>query len=129
MLMLFLAAALALQDAPANPAEAPNALPALDSLPIGQAASARCAIAFATIGRWQKTGDARGQAYPDAAAGGGREFFVRVMARLMDEAGLTRVDVAGLTAREDARNDSPEGAEQLKAIMPACELMKTSAGL
>ena len=123
-------AALALQASPAAPDAAP-AEPAfsLDALPVEQAATARCAIAFATISRWQKTGDARGKAYPDMEASGGREFFVRAMARLMDDAGLSREDVMTLSFDEVQRNETPEGTERVVAMMPACTLMKSAAGL
>jgi hypothetical protein len=131
MLTLLLAATLALQDAPVIMAHEPPAevSVSLDALPIEQAAAARCAIAFATVSRWQKTGEERGKAYPDMEAGKGREFFVRVMARLMDEAGFTREDIAALTVSEAQRNDSPEGAARISQMMPACELMKSAAGL
>lgn len=122
-----LAAALALQAAPAQ--DAPPAAITIDTLPIEQAAAARCAIAFATVTRWQKTGDPRGQAYPDAESGGGREFFVQVMAKLMDEAGLTRDDVVKLSIRGVEDNDNPEGKTRIAQMMPACELMKSAAGL
>lgn len=122
-----LAAALALQAAPA-PDASPVAI-TIDTLPIEQAAAARCAIAFATVTRWQKTGDPRGQAYPDAESGGGREFFVQVMAKLMDEAGLTRDDVVKLSIRGVEDNDNPEGKTRIAQMMPACELMKSAAGL
>lgn len=127
MPILILAAALALQAAPA-----PDASPAaitIDTLPIEQAAAARCAIAFATVTRWQKTGDPRGKAYPDAESGGGREFFVQVMAKLMDEAGLTRDDVVKLSIRGVEDNDNSEGKTRIAQMMPACELMKSAAGL
>jgi hypothetical protein len=132
----FLAAALALQAAPAIPAPppapelpSPVAKVTIDDLPIEQAATARCAVAYVTINRWQKTGDARGVGYPDAEKAGGREFFVRAMARLMDDAALTRDDIAALALDADKWNDTLEGAERLKAMMPACELMKSAAGL
>lgn len=123
-LMLF-AAALAAQPAPSASAEAI----ALDDLPIEQAAAARCAIAFAMVSRWQKVGDPRGAAYPDMETGGGREFFVRTMAQLMDATGLTREGVAQLTLREVEASDNPAGEARLKAMMPACQMMKSAAGL
>lgn len=132
MLTPLLVAALALQDAPASPAPAApeaNAVVTIDMLPIEQAAGARCAIAFATVSRWQKTGDARGQGYPDIEAAGGREFFVRVMAKLMEDTGLGREDIAVLSARALEDYETPEGAARIKAMMPACELMKSAAGL
>ncbi len=121
---------LALQAAPAAPgAEAPPPAITLEKLPIEQAAAARCAIVFATVSRWQRAGDARGSAYPDAQAGGGREFFVRVMAKLMDEAGLSREDVVALAYRGVEDHDKPDGAERVAAMMPACQMMKSAAGL
>lgn len=127
MLMPLLAAALALQDAPAAPSAETSVT--LEQLPIEQAAAARCAIAFATVGLWQRTGDARGQAYPDVASGGGREFFVQVMAKLMDEAGLTRENVVAIATRGVEEHDRPEGGERIAAMMPACQMMKSAAGL
>lgn len=132
MLAPLLAAALALQSAPAAPApepSVPESAPSLDALPIEQAAAARCAMAFATIGRWQREGDARGSDYPDMASTGGREFFVRVMAKLMEEAGYTRETIAALAANEVERNDTPEGTTRIAQMMPACTMMKSAAGL
>lgn len=131
MLTPILAAALALQDTPAPAPVDPPAPPGavrIDQLPIEQAAAARCAIAFATVSRWQTAGDARGQAYADIA-GGGREFFVQVMAKLMDEAGLTREDVVALTARGVEEHDRPGGDARISAMMPTCRAMKSAAGL
>ena len=127
-----LAALLVAQAAPENPppaASGANAVVTLDALPLEQAAAARCAVAFATVSRWQKTGDARGSSYPDIEASGGREFFVRVMAKLMEDTGLGREDVISLTTRAADNNEGEGGAERVKAIMPACEMMKSAAGL
>ncbi|WP_086738643.1 hypothetical protein [Erythrobacter colymbi] len=132
MLTPLLAVALAAQAAPESPAPAvpaTNEIVTIDLLPIEQAAGARCAIAFATISRWQKTGDARGNDYSDIEASGGREFFVRVMAKLMEDTGLGREDIVTLSTRALADYETPEGAARIKAMMPACELMKTAAGL
>jgi hypothetical protein len=133
MLTPLLAAALALRDAPASPVPAPAPPPAeaitLDDLPMDQAAATRCAIAYATLARWQQAGDARGSGFAAGAGSSGREFFVRVMAKLMDDARLTRAHVEALTARGFAENDTPEGAARLKAMLPACDLMKSAAGL
>lgn len=129
MLTPLLAAALALQETPARPAPAPEAdVIVIEELPIKEAAAARCALAYATIGQWQKAGDPRGAAYPDVNAGGGREFFVRVMAQLMDT-GLTRENIVTITNRGFERNNTPEGAERIAQMMPACALMKSAAGL
>lgn len=134
MLTPLLAAVLALQAAPgpvtpSGDHSAPQSAITIDQLPIAQSAEARCAIAFATVSRWQKLGDPRGAAYPDAEAGGGREFFVQVMAKLMDEAGLTRDDVIALAFAGVEDHDKPGGAERVAAMMPACQTMKSAAGL
>ncbi|MFM7378450.1 MAG: hypothetical protein ACKO1O_10055 [Erythrobacter sp.] len=132
MLAPLLAALLMAQAAPESPAPAAsgaNAIVSLDALPLEQAAAARCAVAFATVSRWQKQGDARGKAYPDIEASGGREFFVRVMARLMEDTGLGREDIIALSARAADDNEGEGGAERVKAMMPACQMMKSAAGL
>lgn len=132
MIMPILLAALALQDAP-SPGPAAPVMPApaitIEQLPIEQATAARCAIAFATVSRWQKAGDPRGEAYPNIETGGGREFFVQVMAKLMEEAGLTRENVIALAFDGVEDHDKPDGAERVAAMMPACQEMKSAAGL
>ncbi|UYV16775.1 hypothetical protein [Porphyrobacter sp. ULC335] len=129
MLMPLLLAALALQDAPPVAAPTPPAdVIAIEELPIKEAAATRCALAFATVSRWQKAQDPRGAAYPDVEATGGREFFVQVMAKLMDK-GLTRENIVMIASKGVDSNDNPEGDARIAAMMPACELMKSSAGL
>jgi hypothetical protein len=132
MLTALLAALLAFQDAPASPPPATsgaNATVTLDALPLEHAAAARCAVAFATVSRWQKAGDARGEGFPDIEAAGGREFFVRVMAKLMEDTGMGREDVIALSTSAADENEGEGGAARIKAMMPACNLMKTAAGL
>jgi hypothetical protein len=124
---LLAAAALALQPAPVPPET--NASATLDMLPLEHAAAARCAVVFATVSRWQKAGDARGSDYPDIEAAGGREFFVRVMAKVMEDTGLGREDIIALSTSAADENEGEGGAERIKAMMPACNLMKTAAGL
>jgi hypothetical protein len=132
-LLASVAAPLLLQSAPATPpndavpTEAP--LTSLDELPIEQAAAPRCAIAFAVISRWQKTGDERGADYDDMESEGGREFFVRTMAQLIDDTGLDRAQLTRLAHEEVLKLDNEEGAQRVEAMMPACLLMKRSAGL
>jgi len=126
---LLLAAALALQDTPIQPAPAPGSdVIVIDDLPIEQAAAVRCAIAYATVSRWQKAGDARGRAFPDMEAQGGREFFVQVMAMLMDT-GVSRESIVVMATEGAARNETPEGTGRIAQMMPACDLMKSAAGL
>jgi hypothetical protein len=127
LIPLLAAAALALQPAPVPPET--NASATLDALPLEHAAAARCAVVFATVSRWQKAGDARGSEYPDIEAAGGREFFVRVMAKVMEDTGLGREDIIALSTSAADENEGEGGAERIKAMMPACNLMKTAAGL
>ena len=135
MISLSAALALALQSAPAGAPPAgsteaePTPIASLDELPIEQATAPRCAIAFALVSRWQKSGDPRGAGYADLEADGGREFFVQAMAVLMDATGMTREQVSTLTFYEVGQLDNPDGEQRLAAMMPACLLLKQSAGL
>lgn len=134
MTSLFMAAIiapLALQAAPAiTPQSAPAAaITSLDELPIEESTAPRCGVAFAVVSGWQKDNDPRGAIYPDMEAQGGREFFVRSIANLMEGRELTRENVSEMIAREVTNLDSTEGAARIEAMMPTCLLMKQSAGL
>ncbi|MCR9179311.1 MAG: hypothetical protein NXH71_03650 [Erythrobacteraceae bacterium] len=115
-------AALALQAAP-SPAPPVR----LEDLTVQESAALRCSVAFAYVSDWQKDGDARGAAWPGLEAQGGREFFVRTMAQLMDRRGLDRRGVFDLIALQTERlKASPD---DIPAMMPACLMMKSAAGL
>ncbi|MGB3806653.1 MAG: hypothetical protein WA936_05590 [Erythrobacter sp.] len=131
--MMSLMIALALQAA-STTAPAPNTaetapIETLDELPIEQAAAPRCGIAFAVVSRWQKTGDPRGDEYEDVEESGGREFFVRTMANLMERRDLSREELLALVETEVQALDNVEGAQRIEGMMPACSLMKETAGL
>jgi len=121
-------ALIALQTAPQASAST-GPISSIEELPIEQSAAPRCAVAFAIVGGWQSSGDARGSAYPDMASEGGREFFVRAMAGLMEAQGLTREAATAIIMREVRRLSTEQGATQIEAMMPACLLMKRSTGL
>lgn len=126
MTLLSLIAPLALAAQSAAPAdEAPPVT--LEALELEQAAALRCAVAFALVSAWQQDGDARGAAFPALEEAGAREFFVRTMARLMDERALDRSGVLDLVELQNQRFDLRP--ETVGEIMPACLLMKRSAGL
>lgn len=76
----------------------------------------RCSAAFALVANGQENGNEAALTYPDVRQSG-REFFVRSSARLMDEAGLTREQVAALLS-EAAQDIWDNGS--LDAVMPAC---------
>jgi len=76
----------------------------------------RCGAAFALVAAGQARGDAAMKAYPPMATRG-REFFVRLSAQLIDDAGLTREAVAAAAGQEadDLRRNGGPGP-----IMPVC---------
>ncbi|MEE4205881.1 MAG: hypothetical protein V2I39_06310 [Erythrobacter sp.] len=118
---------LAVQAAPETRPPQDAAPVALEALELEQAAALRCAVGFALVSGWQKDGDERGADFPAVEVPGAREFFVRTMARLMDERGLDRAGVLDLVALQQARFDARPGT--LGEIMPACLLMQRAAGL
>lgn len=112
--MIGLALALSLQSA--APAPPPP-------LSLEQRTAVRCAAAFALTAQAQARGEA--QDLP-AVAGRGREFFVRVSARLMDETGRTRDEVADLLGQE-ARALAASG--EAERALPGCMVLLDAAGL
>ena len=115
MLTSLLAAALALQAAPAEPP------------PLSQENRAllRCAVAFAMVSGGQANGDAQALKWPGLGTRG-REFFVRAMAQLMDATGRDRAAISALANTEAqalAAND------EVGRIMPSCLLMLEASGV
>jgi len=105
-LALVLAAAplAAQQPAPARP------------LTADQQTLLHCSAIFAVASGRQHAGDKAALAFPDVTAKG-REYFVRALVELMDEAHLDRDTVAKLVKAEAARlQESPDPF----AGMPAC---------
>lgn len=76
----------------------------------------RCSAAFALAAHSQAEGDPEMARYPDLSERG-REFFVRVSARLMDETGMDREALAATMAREA---NSIVSENTLGDIMPVC---------
>lgn len=75
-----------------------------------------CSATFALVSGRQHAGDKEALAFPDITARG-REYFVRALVELMDEAHLDHDTVAKLVQAEAAKlQDSPA----LFAGMPAC---------
>ena len=85
----------------------------------------RCAAAFALVAQGQATGDAAAKAWPDLSMRG-REFFVRAMARLMDETGRDRTGIAALV---NAEAQALTTSGELQKVMPSCLLMLEAAQL
>jgi hypothetical protein len=115
MLTPLLAAALALQAAPAAP---PN-------LSQEDRALLRCSAAFALVAEGQAKGNAAAKKWPPVEVRG-REFFVRALARLMDATGLDRGGISQLVGAEaQAIWDNGE----VEKVMPACLVMLDASGV
>lgn len=109
------AAPAAAQDAPAPGLPAPS----LDDFPITQTTPLRCGIAFAVVEGWQNAQAEREKSWPAMAEVGGREFFVRAAAQLMDARGLDRDDLTAIVEAEVDSHLADDGAA-VDAMMPAC---------
>ena len=114
MIIPFLAALLAAQAAPPAPA-----------LSQENRALLRCSAAFALVSQRQAGGDPVALRWP-AMDIRGREFFVRSLARLMDQTGLDRGGVA-LLAQAEAKALQASG--EADTVMPACLVMLESSGV
>lgn len=125
---LFLASTVSAQDAAtADTSEPPAITMELVDLPIEQQTALRCAVAVAIATESQREGNVQGKDWPDLLENNrGREFFVRSMAKLMDDTGIAREGIA-LRGRKEAETLMREG--QLDAIMPACLMMLDASGL
>lgn len=80
-------------------------------------AALRCAVAFAQVAAGQARGDAAMKRFPPMIPRG-REFFVRLAARLMDEAGL---DEAGVKAAAEAEAAALRNEGGPARAMPFCQ--------
>ncbi|WP_133366058.1 hypothetical protein [Qipengyuania sediminis] len=102
-------------------AAATPAPPALNPI---QANALRCAVVFARGARLQAAGSPAATSWPELQTRG-REYFVRVTAKLMDETEASREDIAAL-ARAVPGLDSDAA---VVAAMPACLPQLAAAGL
>ena len=105
----------------AEPDETPTAV----QLDTAQRGAIRCSAAFAIVAERQRQGDADALEYPPLGERG-REFFVRVGAQLMDEAGLNRTS---LEAELRSEANAILAEDSLDEIMPPCLLLLDAAGL
>jgi hypothetical protein len=100
----------------AAPLAAQQPAPAPAQLTADQQTLLHCSATFAVVSGRQHAGDKAALAFPDVTAKG-REYFVRALVQLMDEAHLDHDMVTKLVQAEATRlQDSPE----LLAGMPAC---------
>jgi hypothetical protein len=124
---LALAYGLAASMAPAAAAQEAPAQSLSKGLSLQQAGALKCSAAFA-LGAAQQAQKAHGGAsqWP-ALAVRGREFLVRTSAKVMDETGMTRDQVAAeLTAQARALAADPAA---LATAMPPCLALLDAAGI
>ncbi|AKQ43127.2 hypothetical protein CP97_03620 [Aurantiacibacter atlanticus] len=95
---------------------APREQVAMPQISLEHRALLRCSAAFALIAHGQANGNEAAQAYPDMAERG-REFFVRASAKVMDEAGLDRVQLEHAMSAE-AQELWDTGT--LDQVVPSC---------
>lgn len=100
-------------------AQAPESAP----LTLQQASAIKCSAAFALVASAQARGEAN--QWP-ALVTRGREFFVRSSARIMDETGWTRDQVATRLADQAKALADPAS---LAAAMPPCLLLLDASGI
>lgn len=94
-------------------------------LTMEQQTAVRCSVAFALAAQRQKAGAGADPGWPDLSTRG-REYFVRTMAQLMDETGVTRSGLAQYIQPETAALEAPG---QLEQVMPSCLVMLEASGL
>lgn len=123
---LTFAALLAAQSAPA-PTETTPPAGAAETVSLSEENRAilRCSAAFALVSHGQANGNEAAQKWP-ALGERGKEFFVRALAGLMDDAGLNRDGVSQLVSAEAQRLWD---AGEVQQVMPACLLMLEASGL
>lgn len=114
--MLTILAALTLAAASAPP------LPVLTPTQTG---ALRCAVVFAMGAQMQASGAPAARGWPPLGARG-KEYFVRVTAKLMDETGASREAIAALATREVSPLQA-EGA--MAAAMAGCLPLLDASGV
>lgn len=120
MMTFFNAAALlaaSLQPAPVDGGRA--------QLPQEHAAMLRCSAAFALVSYGQANGDEAVRAWPRIDPRG-REFFVRSLAKIIDDTGMTR-EQASQMAKAEAQRLIDNNL--LDNVMPGCLLMLDASGV
>ena len=119
MMTLLLALALG-----ATPVQALSAAPQ-PQLTMAQQTSLKCAIALSVGSELQRRHDPAATDWPPLADRS-REFFVRVMAQIMDDTGMTQDAVAALV-REQAKGLADRAV--LTRAMPGCITLMGDSGI
>ena len=85
----------------------------------------RCSAAFALVSYGQANGEEAANAWP-VIDPRGREFFVRALAKIIDDTGMTREQVSQM-AEAEAQRLIDESL--LDSVMPGCLLMLEASGV
>ena len=131
--MIQFLASLALAPLTAAPLALIQAAPLIDPtmpdaaapMSLEQQAALRCSAAFALVSAGQERGNEAALAYPPLGERG-KEFFVRSMAQVMDDTGMTREQVSRLVAQSAQELRDGNG---IKDAMPACLLLLDASGV
>ena len=123
--MTNLALAAALIFAPISVQAVPSAPAPQIELSLENAALLRCSAAFALVSFGQESGNEAALKWPQLDPRG-QEFFVRSLAKVMDDTGLTRDEVSQLASAEAQRLLDED---QIDAVMPGCLLMLDASGV
>ena len=99
--------------------------PATTSLTQENSALLRCSAAFALVSYGQANGDENVSQWPPIDPRG-REFFVRALAKIIDDTGLSREQVSQMAEAEAQRLIDED---QLDEVMPGCLLMLDASGV
>lgn len=109
-------------QSPAAPAP-PVAIPVLT---LEQSSALKCGVGFA-MAEQIRGEDGRVSPPSPELRTRGREFFVRGAARIMDQTGASREEIAALVAAQSA--ELRANPEQIDAMMPACLLLLEASGI
>jgi len=123
MIQSLLAATLFMVSAQSTQSERPQ--PSAEQLTQEHSALLRCSAAFALVSYGQANGEAAANAWPEIDPRG-REFFVRALAKIIDDTGLTRDQVAQLA---EAKAQRLIDENLLDSVMPGCLLMLETSGV
>lgn len=94
-------------------------------LTMEQSTALRCSAAFALVAHGQANGNTDALKYP-ALGERGREYMVRSSARIMDDTGMTRDQVAAALSAEAQKLWDEE---LLAKVMPPCLALLDASGL
>lgn len=127
MIKSALAAALVLAPVSLQAAPAQPVMPRTPQVQLSQenAALLRCSAAFALVSYGQENGNEAALRWP-VLDPRGQEFFVRSLAKLMDDTGLSRDEISQLASAEAQRLLDEDQVDQ---VMPACLLMLDTSGV